>query len=61
MDWNSLLSDDPALRFTTYTERYFPERRDGPIPADFAAKTGVKVKFGARVTTVSRDPGGLSR
>jgi hypothetical protein len=23
-DWNSLLSDDPALRFTRYSERYFP-------------------------------------
>ena len=24
MDWNSLLSDDPALRFTRYSQRYFP-------------------------------------
>ena len=23
-DWNSLLSDDPELRFTRYTGRYFP-------------------------------------
>jgi hypothetical protein len=23
-DWNSLRSDDPALRFTRYSERYFP-------------------------------------
>src|SRR4051794_25584954 len=24
LDWNSLLTDDPALLFTRYTERYFP-------------------------------------
>lgn len=24
MDWNSLLSDDPDLLFTRYTDRYFP-------------------------------------
>jgi thioredoxin reductase len=55
MDWNSLLSDDPALRFTAYTERYFPDA-DLMVQylADFAAKTGVKVRYGARVTRVSR-------
>ena len=25
MDWNSLLSDDPRLRFTRYTGRYLPD------------------------------------
>ena len=61
MDWNSLLSDDPALRFTTYTERYFPDA-DLMVRylADFAAKTGVKVKYNARVTTVGRDPDGFT-
>lgn len=24
MDWNSLLSDDPELLFTRYSDRYFP-------------------------------------
>ena len=28
MDWNSLLSDDPSLLFTRYTERYFPDADD---------------------------------
>jgi thioredoxin reductase len=28
VDWNSLLSDDPALRFTRYTGRYFPHADD---------------------------------
>jgi len=60
-DWNSLLSDDPALRFTTYTERYFPDA-DLMVRylADFAAATGVQVKYNARVTTVGRDPDGFT-
>ena len=28
MDWNSLLSEDPRLLFTRYTERYFPDADD---------------------------------
>src|SRR5207237_565992 len=28
MDWNSLLSDDPRLLFTRYSERYFPDPAD---------------------------------
>ena len=27
-DWNSLLSDDPRLLFTRYSERYFPDADD---------------------------------
>lgn len=58
LDWNSLLSDDPALRFTTYTERYFPDA-DVMVRylADFAAKTEVKVRYGSRVTSVSKVDG----
>jgi thioredoxin reductase len=56
MDWNSLLSDDPSLRFTNYTERYFPDA-DMLVRylADFAARTGVKVRYNARVTSISKD------
>jgi thioredoxin reductase len=55
LDWNSLLSDDPTLRFTRYTERYFPHA-DVMVRylADFAAATGVRVRYGSRVTRVSR-------
>ena len=55
LDWNSLLSDDPALRFTGYTERYFPDA-DVMVQylADFAAKTGVKVRYHTRVTKIAR-------
>ncbi|GAA2507670.1 FAD-dependent oxidoreductase [Winogradskya humida] len=58
LDWNSLLSDDPALRFTSYTERYFPDA-DVMVQylADFAAKTGVKVRYNTRVTNVAKRDG----
>ena len=39
MDWNSLLSDDPSLRFTRYTDRYFPDADDYVrYLGDYAAK-----------------------
>ena len=61
MDWNSLLSDDPALRFTKYSERYFPAADDLlRYLADFAAGTGARVRYDTRVTGVSRpEPDGL--
>ena len=41
MDWNSLLSDDPNLRFGRYSRRYFPDADDlRRYLADFAAATG---------------------
>ncbi|MEV4714074.1 FAD-dependent oxidoreductase [Micromonospora sp. NPDC049374] len=59
LDWNSLLSDDPALRFTRYTERYFP---DAEVMvrylADFAAATGVRVRYQTRVVRVARSGDG---
>ncbi|MFV2008332.1 MULTISPECIES: FAD-dependent oxidoreductase [unclassified Micromonospora] len=59
LDWNSLLSDDPDLLFTRYTERYFPHA-DLMVRylADFAAATGVRVQYECRVTRVARDPAG---
>ncbi|WP_305789503.1 NAD(P)-binding domain-containing protein [Symbioplanes lichenis] len=56
LDWNSLLTDDPALLFTAYTEKYFPSA-DVMVQylADFAAKTGVRVSYGTRVTRVSKN------
>ncbi|MBM2619546.1 NAD(P)-binding domain-containing protein [Actinoplanes sp. LDG1-06] len=60
MDWNSLLSDDPALRFTGYTGRYFPDA-DVMVQylADFAAKTGVNVRYNTRVDRIARDDDGF--
>lgn len=55
MDWNSLLSDDPELLFTRYTPRYFPDADDMVrYLADFAAKTGLDIHYGSRVTRVTR-------
>ena len=58
LDWNSLLSDDPALLFTSYTERYFPDA-DVMVQylADFAAKTGVRVRYDATVNRVTKRDG----
>ena len=56
MDWNSLLSPDPALRFTRYSERYFPEAGDlVRYLGDFAAASDLRVRYGTRVTEVRRD------
>jgi thioredoxin reductase len=56
LDWNSLLSDDPSLLFTGYTERYFPDA-DVMVRylADFAAKTGVKVRYDTPVERIAKD------
>ena len=57
-DWNSLLSDDPTLLFRHWSTRYFP-RADDMVSylGVFAARTGVHVRYGARVTRVARDAG----
>lgn len=58
MDWNSLLSDDPRLLFTRYSDDYFP-RADDLVRylADFAERTGVRVEYGTEVVRVSRADG----
>ncbi|MFY0581091.1 NAD(P)-binding domain-containing protein [Cystobacter fuscus] len=55
MDWNSLLSDDPELLFTRYTDRYFPPA-DVIVKylSDFASKTQLPIEYDTRVTRVSR-------
>lgn len=56
MDWNSLLSDDPSLLFTRYSERYFPPA-DLMVDylADFAGKTGARIRFHTDVDRVSKE------
>jgi thioredoxin reductase len=57
-DWNSLLSDDPVLRFTKYSDRYFPSADDMVrYLGDFAARVGLNVLANARVVRVSRPSG----
>ena len=65
LDWNSLLADEKAPLFTSYTERYFPPA-DLFVRylADFAAATGARVRYGARVGAGRPDrraPGGHRR
>jgi thioredoxin reductase len=58
MDWNSLLSDDPSLLFTKYSERYFPPAElMVDYLADFAGKTGARIRFNTDVTRVSKEDG----
>ena len=50
-DWNSLLTDDPALLFKHYSKRYFPQADDlVRYLADFAA--GLNVHYDTRVTSI---------
>jgi thioredoxin reductase len=51
-DWNSLLTDDPALLFKNYSRRYFPQADDlVRYLADFAA--GLRVEYGTPVSRIS--------
>ena len=60
MDWNSLLSDDPRLLFTRYTERYFPDADDlVRYLADYAATLRLRIVYGTRVRSVARADGGF--
>ncbi|QFY13039.1 SidA/IucD/PvdA family monooxygenase [Nonomuraea phyllanthi] len=61
MDWNSLLSDDPELLFTRYSEEYFPRADDFVrYLADFAAATGVRARYDTDIVRISRGDDGFS-
>ena len=55
-DWNSLLSDDPALLFKNYSLEFFPHA-DVMVRylEDFAARFELRIRYGARAKRVSRD------
>src|SRR5689334_14641757 len=56
MDWNSLLSDQESLRFTRYSQAYFP---DAAVMVhyltEFAETTGLNVRYDTTVVKISRD------
>jgi thioredoxin reductase len=55
MDWNSLLSADPDLLFTRYSERYFPSADDMVrYLADYARKLALRVDYETSATAVTR-------
>lgn len=54
-DWNSLLSDDEDMRFTRYTERFFPNAdRLVDYLKDFTDHFELKVQYGARVAHATK-------
>jgi thioredoxin reductase len=59
-DWNSLLSDDPEMRFTKYTDDLFPYADDYcRYLSDFAGKLALQIRYGTEVTQISRPQGDL--
>jgi thioredoxin reductase len=61
VDWNTLLTDDPALEFTRYGTDYFPPA-DLMVRylGDFAARRQLRVAYGCRVAAVDPGPGGFT-
>ncbi len=57
-DWNSLLDEGEAPRFTDYSKRYFPSA-DTLVDylCDFAKYHGLAIDFGVRVARVSKPDG----
>lgn len=56
MDWNSLLSDDPWLLFTRYSQRFFPAADDlMRYMADFAAAGRLRVQYDTEVVSISHN------
>eukprot|EP01080_Neovahlkampfia_damariscottae_P004116 gene4116-7402_t len=54
-DWNSLLSDDPELVFTKYSEDYFPKSKLIPkYCKDYVNKLNINIHFGTYVNNMSR-------
>lgn len=56
MDWNSLLSDDPELLFTRYSDEFFPPADLMPqYLSDFAEAHRLNIRYRSRVSQVTRD------
>src|SRR5215472_12991848 len=56
MDWNSLLSHDQSLRFTRYSERYFPPADDlVRYLTDFAAAAHLHIRYNTRIVRITRN------
>jgi thioredoxin reductase len=59
-DWNSLLCDDSALRFTNYSGSYLPSADTMcAYLRDFAERLGLAVRYGARALRIRRAGGFL--
>jgi thioredoxin reductase len=57
-DWNSLLSDSPAMLLREYSDRYFPAADDlVRYLGDFARHWGLRVVYGTRVARIRKEGG----
>ncbi|MGI9332397.1 MAG: NAD(P)-binding domain-containing protein [Gammaproteobacteria bacterium] len=55
MDWNSLLSDRPDLRFTSYSGRYFPHADDYVRYLEhFARSQELNIRYGSRIERINK-------
>ncbi|MDY6802257.1 MAG: NAD(P)-binding domain-containing protein [Cyanobacteriota bacterium] len=58
-DWNSLLNDDPEMRFTEYTDELFPNADLlYQYFQDFAARFELRIGYGVTVVTIKKDTDG---
>ena len=56
MDWNSLLSENPELRFARYSERYFPPADDMVrYLGDFASANRLRIQYNTRIVRIARN------
>lgn len=59
-DWNSLLSDEPSMRFPRYSDDLFPDAATlQQYLQDFAAYFGLNIAYQVTVTHIAREPDGL--
>ena len=55
VDWNSLLAADDELRFTRYSDKFFPPADEMvAYLTDFTAKHDLNVRYGTRITRIAR-------
>lgn len=57
-DWNSLLCDDESMRFTRYSDEYFPNA-DAMVQylGDFAARYQLKIQYDTKVCQIAKPDG----
>jgi thioredoxin reductase len=58
-DWNSLLSDDETMRFTNYSDEYYPDQKDlVRYLNDFATKFQLNIKYNSEVLEINKEEDG---
>ena len=58
-DWNSLLSDDETMRFTNYSDEYYPDHKDlVRYLNEFATKFQLNIKYNSEVLEINKEEDG---